>query len=151
MRNINSRIFFQSNTDGKIGYNQLSMMRYWSLLSVVISKTQRFTRLMTSVRVILYNTFVLEETKLRTLHHSNMKTHAYHQRITNENIERKTKAMNPSLCTPAGTNQVTPPKTSFLPICCEKNCSTANSVTPNNITPSYYLPSSNIKQHSYKH
>ena len=92
----------------------------------------------------LANSSVSEETKLRTVHHSNMKTHVRYQRLTNENISKKYKAMKPLLRMPSSADQDSPKK-SFSPVPQENNkFKTFNYITPNNLTPQNYLSLNNI-------
>ena len=47
--------------------------------------------------MILSNSSVSEQTKMRSLQHANMKTHVQYQRVTQANNEKKYEAMNPLL------------------------------------------------------
>ena len=48
---------------------------------------------------MLSNLSVSEQKKLKVSRHASMKNHACYQKITSENLEKKHKAMNLSLCT----------------------------------------------------
>ena len=47
--------------------------------------------------MMLSNASVSEQIKLKASRHSNLKSHARYQCVTNENIEKRYKAMNPLL------------------------------------------------------
>ena len=62
---------------------------------------------------MLSNSSVSEQTKMRASRHANMKTHARYQRVTQDNIEKKYEAMNPSLLLDEGPGD--PPSSSPPP------------------------------------
>ena len=90
---------FQLNPQRPIGHNRLAQM------APIFADRCGFTnankhkahgKRALGIRV-LSNSSVLEHMKLKASRHSNLKSHAKYQRVTNENNEKKYKDMNPSL------------------------------------------------------
>ena len=123
---------FQSNPQRPIGHNRLAQMApiFADQCGFTNANKHKAHGKRALGITMLSNSSVSEQMKLKASRHSNLKSQARYQCMTNENIEKKYKGMNPLLLTnsigkrnsqDSWRNQVSPSSNTMSPPC-DKAC-----------------------------
>ena len=109
---------FQSNPEHAIGHNKLAQMAptFAERCGFDNPRQHKAHGKRALGITMLSNSSVSEHVKMRSSRHSNLKTHERYQRLTDDNIDKKYEAMNPSLRIkePSSEGIASPSKTSNL-------------------------------------